>query len=294
MRMPAAILLLLAPWLSAAGAPPRVENLTVQGALKLLSKEQAKNLVGIEARDGTPAPDRWYFQVYDPSSENGLREIVVWHKTVLVSRTISQFLEGAKPEDVIGAKLVRIDSDELIRIVQQYAEANNLEAVATINYSLFRQEGNPSPFWKLSCFDDSGKKLAEIIINARNASVVSHQGFNLVPGEAAKPAIPVSAAPASSLPTPQPAPLAGAPPVAIAADSPSPSPEAAAAGSSPAPAAVAVDTPGPDSSATPAPASPTPSPSPSPSPTPTPKRGFFQRIFGGGAKSTPASTPRNH
>ena len=263
MRMLFALLLLLGSWLSATGAPA----ITVQNAIKLLSKDQARNIVRIEARDGTPAPERWYFQIYDPASENGLREIVVWQKTIVASRTLSQFLDGAKPEDVVGAKLVRIDSDDLIKIAQEYVEANSLD-VTRINYTMFKDATSTSPVWKLSCLDDSGRKLAEIVINARNASVVSHDGFELSPGETVRPAIPV--APAAS---PQPAkPDVKTPDTVAAADtSPSPSPVASSA---PSPRL-------------------NPSPGASASPTTTPKRGLFQKIFGGG-RPTPTPTPRIH
>ena len=271
MRNFIAVLLLLVPWLSAVAAP----LLTVQDAIKLLPKDAAKNLVRIEARDGTPAPERWYFQVYDPAAENGLREIVIWQKTLVASRTLSQFLDSAKPEDVVGAKVVRIDSDQLIKIAQQYVEANTLD-VAKINYTMFRDADNPSPVWKLSCFDDTGKKLADLVINARNASVISHDGFELVPGQTVKPAIPVVAA---ATPPPQPMDVKPAIPVST------PVPDSSA---SPSPAVA------PASAASPAPAAKPASPTPKPSSSPTPKRGLFQRMFGGGNKSTPVPTPRIH
>ena len=291
MRMLPVILLLSAAWLP-ADAAPATTPVTVQGALKLLTKDQAKNLIRIEARDGTPAPERWYIQVYDPASENGLREIVVWQKTIVASRTLSQFLDGAKPEDVVGTKLLRIDSDELIKIAQQYVEANNNIDIAKINYTMFR-DASAIPVWKLACLDESGKKVAEIIINARTASVISHEGFDLAPGQSPRPAATaapmVPIAPAS---TPQPD---ATPPPAVAVQTATPVPTAVPA-MTPAPDstpdAEAVDTP----ASTRAPvvhASPVPTPSPATSP--TPKRGLFQRIFGGGKSTpTPTPTPRLH
>lgn len=286
MRILLALLLLAGSRLS-AGAAPATTPVTVQGALKLLTKDQAKNLVRIEARDGNPAPERWYIEVYDPASENGLREIVVWQKTIVASRTLSQFVDGAKPEDIVGTKLLRIDSDELIKIAQQYVEANNID-VAKINYTMFRDAG-ANCVWKLACQDETGKKVAEIVINARTAAVISHEGFERAPGQAPAPAAtPVPIAPAS---TPQPT---ATPLPAVAVRTPTP-----------APTAVPVTTPVP---ATPSPtmvgevidtASPTPvvvaraSPVTSPTATvsPTPKRGLLQRIFGGGKSS---ATPKPH
>ena len=223
MRIFFAFILLLGSWLPAFAAPA----VTVQSALKLLPKDQVKNLVRIEAREGDPAPERWYIQVYDPTDENGLHEYVVSGKDLVASRSISQFLEGAKPMDVVGSKAVKVDSDDLMKVVQRYAEANKL-TVSKINYTMLKEADNPAPVWRLACFDDSNKKLAELVINARNANVVSHEGFDAVPGAApdakpsaspgadvtVKPAIPVKqgvavkASPsASASPTPKRAPL---------------------------------------------------------------------------------------
>lgn len=271
MRILLVLMFLAGPWLS-AGAAPATTPVTVQGALKLLTKDEAKNLVRIEAREGNPAPERWYFQVYDPASANGLREIVVWQKTIVASRALSQFLEEAKPEDVVGARMLRIDSDDLIKITQQYVEANNID-VAKINYTMFR-DASATPVWKLACLDEAGKKVAEIVVNARTAAVISHEGFQRIPGQAPGPAAtPAPIAPAS---TPQPA---ATPPAAVAVETPAPVPTAA-------PVMTPVSTPaeeGVDS----------PSPTPvvvaraSPVATPTPKRGLLQRIFGGGKPATP-------
>ena len=159
------------------------QAVTVQAALKLLPPNQAKNVVRIEAREGTLAPESWYILVYDASDENGLREFAVSGKKITASRTLSQFLDGIKPEDVVGAKLVKIDSDELIRRVQQYIEANKL-AVGKINYTMFREAPTQPPVWKLSCLDVTGKKIAEMVVNARTGNIVSHDGFALAPGGA--------------------------------------------------------------------------------------------------------------
>src|SRR5437660_499889 len=40
-------------------------------ALKLIPNEAAKRLVAIEAREGSPAPERWYVLVHDPAQERG-------------------------------------------------------------------------------------------------------------------------------------------------------------------------------------------------------------------------------
>ena len=211
MRIFIACLLLLGSWLPAAAAPAT----TVQDALKLLPKDQTKNLVRIEAREGDPAPERWYIQVYDPEDENGIREYVVAGKEIVATRAISQFLQNAAAADVVGSKLVKVDSDDLIKLVQRYAEANKA-TVARISYTMLKETDNPAPVWKLTCLDDAGKKVAEMVVNARNANVVSHEGFEKMPGQASdakpsaspdgkpivKPAIPVKPSP-SAKPSPQ-------------------------------------------------------------------------------------------
>jgi len=181
MRILFALLFLQGFCLPAVAAPA----ITVQNALKLLPKDQVKNLVRIEAREGDPAPERWYIQVYDAESETGLREFVVTGKEISASRMISQFLTGAKLEDVVGSKIVKVDSDDLVKLVQQYVEANKM-TVAKINYTMLKEAINPVPVWKLACFDESGKKLGELVINARNATVVSHEGFANAPGPTAE------------------------------------------------------------------------------------------------------------
>lgn len=215
MRILFAFMLMLVPVLAAIGA----QAVSVQGALKLLSKDEAKNIVRIEAREGDPAPERWYILIYDAAGENGLREFVVAGKEIIASRSLSQFLQNAKPEDVVGSKLVKIDSDDLVKLVQQYAEASHL-AVAKINYTMLKEATNPAPVWKLSCLDESGKKIAELVVNAHNENVVSHEGFAAAPGD-----VKLSASPSpQAQPTVKP-PIPVRPARAVKA---SPSPSAAA------------------------------------------------------------------
>ena len=237
MRILLAFTLLLSSWLTVAGAPA----VTIQNALKLLPKDQAKNLVRIEAREGDPLPERWYIQVYDANEENGLHEFVISGKEIVASRSLSQFLTGAKVADVVGAKLVKVDSDDLLKVVQQYVEANHLN-VTKINYTMLREATNPAPVWKMSCFDESDIKVGELVVNARNANVVSHEGFATVPGAlAAKPSATVKpSVPPDGQPTVKPA----VPVRAAVAVKPSASPAAAGA-------------------------------------SPSPKRPLFQRMFGG-------------
>ena len=252
MRISFAIILLLGVSIPAISASP----VTVQSALKLLPKDQLKNLVRIEAREGDPAPEYWYIQVYNPADENGLHEYVATAKGTVASRSLSQFLEGAKPEDVVGSKLVKVDSDDLMKLVQHYAEANHL-TVSKINYTMLKEADNPAPVWRLVCLDDSGKKIAELVVNARNANVVSHDGFENAPGQAQS--------------QPQPSPVAETKPGNSPAGQPTVKPAI------PIRPAVAIK----------------PSPSPMASASPQKRAPLFERMFGGKKKDdrTPSPTP---
>ena len=194
MRILLAIGICLCPVMASFGA----SSISVQNALKLLPKDQAKNLVRIEAREGDLAPERWYFQVYDPGAENGLREFAVSGKDNIASRTISQFLTGAKPDDVIGLKGIKMDSDDLVKLVKQYAEANHA-TVNKVNFTLMKEATDPLPVWKLACFDEAGKKFAELVINSKNMNVVSHEGFDSIPARTVE-ATPTSVAENASKP----------------------------------------------------------------------------------------------
>ncbi len=289
MRLLFVLLLVLGSRLTAGAA----SNLTVQDALKLLPKDQVKNLVHIEGREGAPIPERWYIQVYDANEETGVREFVIAHREIITSRGLSQFLPSAKPEDVIGTRLVKINSDDLIKLTQEYVEANGLE-VTKVNYTLFKEPDAPVPVWKMTCFDDSGKKLGELVVNARNANVVSHEGFELAPGQtkpAAPAPTPATPPPVASAPSPAtmdgevPATPAPRPAVAV---QPTPSPTARPlASASPAVSA------GPTVLPATAVVRSTPAPSAVPvavavSPTPKPKPGgLFQRVFRGKPSPTP-------
>jgi hypothetical protein len=263
MRFFIAFIIVIAPWISAGAAPA----MPVQKALKLLPPERAKNLVRIEAREGTPMPERWYIQVYDPNEESGLHEFVVSQKEIVASRSLSQFLSGAKSEDVVAIKVVKVDSDDLIKLAEQYAAANHLE-IAKISYTLARDPSpppnpngaTPVPLWTLTCYDESGGKPATLVINSRNGSVVSHDGFALAPGQSAKTA---AAAPApSASPQPEGTIVKAAQPVEPAAPAP---------GTVPVKTAQAV--------------------TPAASATPKPKGGLFQRMFHGKPTPTPTVAP---
>jgi hypothetical protein len=153
---------------------------TALRAMKLLPKAQSRNVARIEARDGTPAPDRWHILVHDKSAENGLREYVVASGEVVASRTISQFAETLSPEDVIGTELLKVDSDEAAKVALEYALANN-ESIASMSYELKREGAEAAPLWKVTCFNDQGEEVGALVLTAGKGTIISHRGFPLEP-----------------------------------------------------------------------------------------------------------------
>ena len=154
-------------------------------AIKQLPRGEAKKIARIEARDGTPTPERWHILVNDPKDENGLHEYVVSGGEVVASRNLSQFAESLKPTDVIGSSNVKVDSDKLSILAQQYAVANNV-AIAKLNYSLSKEGADAAPLWTVTCLDEAGKQLGQIVVSAGKGVVVSHDGFTADPGAAAE------------------------------------------------------------------------------------------------------------
>jgi hypothetical protein len=179
---------------SDAAAPKRAG--TALGGLKLLPPGQAANLVSIFAREGCPAPERWYFLTYDAKAQNGVAEFVVSNqKLVVAARNLSQFAERLRPEDVAGALNLKIDSDKAGQIAQDYARANSL-SIGSIDYTL-KKEDSGSLVWNLGCLDSANQPMGELKIAASNGSVLSHPGFALEPAATPAPT------PLSS-PTPKP------------------------------------------------------------------------------------------
>lgn len=180
----AVVLVVLAP----AASPllrAAVEGQTALAAVKLIPRDKAANLARIEARGGTPEPDRWYLIVHAPEDENGLREFVIANNEIVASRPVSQFTESIKSRDVIGRVAVKIDSDRVAKLARQYAQANNL-AISTMNYELKKDGEHATPVWKVSCLDENGRRVGELRVTAGKGNVVSHDGFAVKPQVAQK------------------------------------------------------------------------------------------------------------
>ncbi len=172
--------LLIALCLPAAMASLHAAEPTALEALKIIPKEKAARLARIEARDGTPNPERWYLIVQDPDERNGLREFVVANNEVVASRTISQFADTLKPEDVIGGAGVKVDSDRLARLAREYARAND-KSISKMNYELKKEGQDAVPIWKVSCFNENNQGVGELSVTAGKGNVIAHDGFAVSP-----------------------------------------------------------------------------------------------------------------
>ena len=175
MRTPALLLALLL-----GGTASSLAASTAFDAVKVLPKAQAKKLARIEARHGTPTPQRWHLLVHDAALERGLREYVVAAGEVVASRTLSQFADRISEEDVIAESPLKIDSDRAAEIAQQYALANGL-TVASMNFELRREGADATPLWRVTCLDDAGTEVGSLVLTATKGTVVSHPGFSVDP-----------------------------------------------------------------------------------------------------------------
>jgi hypothetical protein len=184
------LLLLISSPLSAESVP----SSSALAALRKLPRPDAKRLARIEARDGTPVPERWHLIVQEPKSENGLREYVVAGGEIVASREVSQFAESVRSEDVIGSDSLKINSDQVGKIAEQYANANN-QSVARMHYELKKEGAAATPLWTVTCIDTAGTEIGRLVISAGRGLVISHQGFHATPPSAVIPLPPPSTSP---------------------------------------------------------------------------------------------------
>ncbi len=180
-------------------------------ALRLLPRGEAKRLARIEAREGTPVPERWHIIVHDPKSETGVHEYVVAGGEIVASREVSQFAESLRPEDVFGSDALKINSDHAAKLAQQYAFANNT-TVAAMHYELKKEGAAAAPLWSVTCLDETGQEIGRLIVSAGKGNVVGHPGFAAEPPP---PLPPVSEEKPRSPATPAVAPKATPMPVAV-------------------------------------------------------------------------------
>lgn len=178
--IPTLLLLANASLLAAAG-----DSGSAFDAIRQLPRGESKKLARIEARDGTPVPERWYFIMHDPKGESGVHEYVVAGGEVVASRSLSQFAESVREQDVFGLGPLKIDSDRVAKLAQEYAFANNV-TIASMNYALKKEGADAVPLWSVSCLDENGKDIGHLVVSAGKGNVVSHEGFELEPSVAPK------------------------------------------------------------------------------------------------------------
>lgn len=151
-------------------------------AIKLLPKDAAKRLARIEAREGAPFPERWYLLAYDPAAQFGMREYVVADGALTASRTLSQFADGLKVADVIGADAVKFDSEAVASLAARFSMANGAR-FGSLNYELGKYGENDAPAWRATVMNDKGDTLGVLIITAQKGTVERHDGFDNKPVE---------------------------------------------------------------------------------------------------------------
>ncbi len=167
-------------------------------ALKLIPKDAAKRLARIEAREGTPAPERWYLLVFEPAEGRGLREFVVAGGKLVTSRTLSQFAEKLQETEIIGADALKVDSILIAKLASAFAEANGKRA-GLLNYELARDPISSVPLWKVTVLDTIGDQLGILTVSATKGAVFAADGFEKIPAGV------VIAPPPPPAPPPQPA-----------------------------------------------------------------------------------------
>jgi hypothetical protein len=106
---------------------------------------------------------------------------------IVASREISQFVENLRPDDIFGDAL-KINSDRVAKLAQQYAHANNL-IVTTMHYELKKQGAAAAPLWTVTCLDEGGQELGRLVVSAGKGNVISHPGFTAEPPP---PVVPVA------------------------------------------------------------------------------------------------------
>lgn len=150
-------------------------------AYTAIPPEAAWRLVRVGACEGTPVPERWHFVVHDPQQPNGLRDYVVAGGRVVATNSVSQFASEAQARDILMPGAVRIDSDHVAAMAEQYAAANHM-TVASMNYELRRDLLDPHPVWKVTCLDSQNRTLGWLVCDARTGEVVAHGNFLRIPG----------------------------------------------------------------------------------------------------------------
>jgi hypothetical protein len=156
------------------------EATSALSALKSLPPEAASRLAMIDGHDGSPVPERWHFLIQDPTAPNGLREYVVTNREIVADREVSQFATQLSPAEVVDRTAIKIDSTAVGRLVQKYAEANQVP-VASMNFRMKKDELTGQPVWVVACTDAQGAGLATLVVDGNDGAVLGHEGFAVAP-----------------------------------------------------------------------------------------------------------------
>jgi len=181
---PAAAEPLVAPEKTPAAKPvyTGTSSSTALGAMDLLPLDQAANVARIEGLStGTKngkliAPDRWSVIVRSEKDPNGVHEFEVVSGEIVASHAGSQYVQALKPEDVLPADSIVVDSDQVIHAAEAYAHANKVK-LATATYELTKDGPNAAPVWHATVFNQEGEKAGTIVMTASKGVMVSHDGF---------------------------------------------------------------------------------------------------------------------
>ncbi|MCA1660455.1 MAG: hypothetical protein LC642_07990, partial [Verrucomicrobiaceae bacterium] len=124
--------------------------------------------------------------VHDTAAENGLREFVVSRGRIVASRTVSQFAQTLSREQVFAPESLKVDTDRVSRIAEEFGRANGV-TVAAIHYDLRRSGPDGAPLWTAFCTNSSGEELGKTILNASTGAIILHPGFAIAPSLEAGP-----------------------------------------------------------------------------------------------------------
>ena len=163
-----------------SGAAVAAEGQTAFRAFSVIAAEEGLSLIGIAGCEGTPEPERWHLILFDPASDTGLRDYTVADGRIVARNGVSQFFAEVRPEDVLLAGSVTIDSDRAGWIARSYAAANRLPLVS-LNYHLRRDILGGAPVWKITCFDAEQRQLGWLVISGNEETVIAQHGFEKTP-----------------------------------------------------------------------------------------------------------------
>jgi hypothetical protein len=101
---------------------------------------------------------------------------VVAGSEIIAQRSTSQLLPKVSAGDILGADAVKIDSEQVADLAREYALANG-STLGALDYELRKNGADAAPLWTVTCRDDAGRPLGQLVVTAGKGRVVSHEGF---------------------------------------------------------------------------------------------------------------------